>query len=287
MLMILKHGARIFLSAIQRWAPPLLWMIMIFSVSADANSVVRSSRIIEPLCRWLMPRITVAQLEMAHLVVRKAAHMIEFAFLAFLLLRALSNGREGFRRWAPVAWVLATAFAASDEFHQVFVSNRNGTIQDVAIDSTGALLGVLACIFFTTKIAQPSSKKSIPALSPLPKAKSLPNIPDLRCILEGENPETRLRVRLVVDDRLLKEHQGCLILGRKRNLVQLCVKNTSISAQHMAILFRNGQFHVEDRNSSNGTLVNDKPLLPFEPVALANGDKIEVGDVLLYFRAFA
>ena len=44
---------------------------------------------------------------------------------------------------APLhAWALTTAYAATDELHQLFVPGRTGRIIDVGIDAAGALLGI-------------------------------------------------------------------------------------------------------------------------------------------------
>ena len=50
------------------------------------------------------------------------------------------------RRAALVAWGAATLYAATDEFHQLFVPGRAGLPTDVLIDATGAALGLfVAC----------------------------------------------------------------------------------------------------------------------------------------------
>ena len=64
-------------------------------------------------------------------VLRKLAHMTEYGLLWFLWLRALDYRRP------VVAAAIAVAYAASDEWHQSFVSGRHGTIVDVAIDTAG------------------------------------------------------------------------------------------------------------------------------------------------------
>ena len=69
------------------------------------------------------------------LVVRKLAHLGEYAVLGMLLLRAC-----GSIRWA---WLLGVAYAATDELHQSFVEGRRGAPLDVAIDAVGVALGVL------------------------------------------------------------------------------------------------------------------------------------------------
>jgi VanZ family protein len=68
-------------------------------------------------------------------ILRKGAHVTEYAILGLLLLRAL--GRE-----AP-AFALGVAYAITDEVHQHFVSGRHSSPLDVAIDSAGILIGVL------------------------------------------------------------------------------------------------------------------------------------------------
>jgi VanZ family protein len=70
------------------------------------------------------------------LILRKLAHMTEYAILAILLLRATSASA-----WA---FGLAVAYASTDEVHQTFVRGRHGTPVDVGIDAVGALLGLLA-----------------------------------------------------------------------------------------------------------------------------------------------
>ena len=45
---------------------------------------------------------------------------------------------------APVAWLIGTAYAMTDEFHQAFVPGRSCEFRDMVIDSCGVLTGVLA-----------------------------------------------------------------------------------------------------------------------------------------------
>lgn len=44
---------------------------------------------------------------------------------------------------AFTSWMLATFYAGTDELHQMFTSDRTPLIQDVILDSCGALLGVM------------------------------------------------------------------------------------------------------------------------------------------------
>jgi VanZ family protein len=69
------------------------------------------------------------------LVLRKAAHVTEYAILGALLVRALE-------RELP-AFLAGVAYAITDEIHQVFVTGRHGSPVDVVIDAGGIALGVL------------------------------------------------------------------------------------------------------------------------------------------------
>ena len=107
-------------------------------------SAEHTSRFIGPFLRWLQPEISPATIAAVQLLVRKAAHLGEYAVLGALLLRAVTWGMEQVAwRWAGLAWLLALGWAAVDEFRQSFVPSRTGSPVDVAIDATGALVGLL------------------------------------------------------------------------------------------------------------------------------------------------
>jgi VanZ family protein len=97
-----------------RWLPVLVWAGVIFAFSSipSLNS---------GLGTW-------------DYVLRKGAHMTEYAIFAVLLVRA-----TGSFLWA---FAFAISYAASDEVHQLFVRGRHGSPIDVAIDAVGALIGL-------------------------------------------------------------------------------------------------------------------------------------------------
>lgn len=130
------------------WMPVVIWMGMIFWGSTDALSANRTSRFLGPFLRWLVPGIQPETEQAIRAVIRKGGHVSEYAVLAVLLARALRIGREpGPRaRWTGGAWVLASAYAMTDEFHQSFHASRQGSWIDVGIDSVGAALGVLVFV---------------------------------------------------------------------------------------------------------------------------------------------
>jgi VanZ family protein len=69
-------------------------------------------------------------------VLRKLAHLTEYAILGALLVRALG------RPWLAI--LLGGLYAASDEFHQHFVRGRHAAWYDVVIDTVGVTIGVAA-----------------------------------------------------------------------------------------------------------------------------------------------
>jgi VanZ family protein len=103
---------------VSAWLPVVAWAALIFALSSIPHPGTG-------LGTW-------------DTVLRKGAHVTEYAVLGLLLVRAL--GRE-----LP-AFGLGVAYAISDEFHQRFVSGRHSSPIDVAIDATGVLIGILALV---------------------------------------------------------------------------------------------------------------------------------------------
>jgi len=72
-------------------------------------------------------------------MVRKMTHAAMFAALAFIAFQALKPARWDYL----LAWGFATLYGAADEWHQLYVMGRTGSIRDVLIDSAGAFLILL------------------------------------------------------------------------------------------------------------------------------------------------
>ena len=104
-------------SALQAWLPVVVWAGVIFAFSSVPS-------LSTDLGTW-------------DTILRKLAHLAEYAVLGALLDRALR------RPQLVVAVALAGLYAVTDEVHQLFVEGRHGSPLDVGIDTLGALLGVL------------------------------------------------------------------------------------------------------------------------------------------------
>jgi len=101
------------------WAPVLVWMGMIFLFSS-------------------IPSLKSGLEE--DFILRKIAHVLEFAILTFLLLRAFQPTVDQPTKVVGLAIVFSLFYSLSDEYHQTFVFGREGALKDVGIDSIGIFL---------------------------------------------------------------------------------------------------------------------------------------------------
>lgn len=79
------------------WAPPLVYAAVIFYLSSESNP---------------LPQLTAV-------VWDKALHLIEYAGLALLLVRALAGEGLGWMTAIVVAIAVTSAYGASDEWHHM------------------------------------------------------------------------------------------------------------------------------------------------------------------------
>ena len=147
----------VLLRAHQHWLPVALWMGVIFALSTDLGSAEHTSYIIRPLILWLVPTASPEAIGRIQFLIRKSAHLSEYAMLAFLVLRAIRmSGSPAPKPWswqrAGLALLIAAAYAATDEWHQSFVPSRTADLGDVLIDSAGAAIGLLL-VFLLCQLA--------------------------------------------------------------------------------------------------------------------------------------
>ncbi len=67
-----------------------------------------------------------------------------------------------------------------------------------------------------------------------------------------------------------------LTVGRDKTN-NIVVEDSMVSRFHLEIQQIRGSYYVEDRNSSNGTWINGKKVLPGKYIKLAPGDTIRLG----------
>lgn len=133
------------------WLLLLIWLGVIFIGSTDLLSAEQTSRFIVPILLWLKPGMAPETTWIILVIMRKCAHVCEYAILALLLWRALRGGSAMRGKMSILfgAVLLGCAvFAAGDEFHQSFMKSRTPEVRDVLLDIAGAFLGLLIGVSF-------------------------------------------------------------------------------------------------------------------------------------------
>jgi VanZ family protein len=130
---------------IRAWWPALVWAGVIFMLSTDTFSSEHTGSVLEPLMKWIYPRLTEEQFDAIHHVIRKSAHFTEYFIFYLWLYRGVRGMRQGWRwTWGVGAWFLAAVYACLDEVHQAFVASRTASPYDSLLDSIGAFFALLA-----------------------------------------------------------------------------------------------------------------------------------------------
>ena len=132
----------------------LIWMMVIFCFTAqngdesgDLSSGV--THLVMTVFNQLF-QLEWSQAELLEMVsiwdypIRKLAHMTEFGILAALIFIAIKYYRfvNTTKKRYLYAWLGAVVYAATDEFHQLFVPGRSGNLFDVCVDASGALIAM-------------------------------------------------------------------------------------------------------------------------------------------------
>jgi VanZ family protein len=92
---------------------------------------------------------------------RITGHLLAFGILAATFLLALSRGRRPRLRDVLVAFALTLAYGVFDEWHQSWVPDRNGRLDDVITDAVGALVGLAVAWVVLRWAAQRRSSSTV------------------------------------------------------------------------------------------------------------------------------
>ncbi|NTU65159.1 MAG: VanZ family protein [Chloroflexi bacterium] len=106
----------------KRWLPVIVWMGVIFIGSSIGD----------------VPRVGGKTTDS---LVHRAAHVLEFAVLGVLLLRAQSKDGPITKRATINTLIVVAVYGASDEFHQRFTPGRSSEGVSVMLDVVGGAIG--------------------------------------------------------------------------------------------------------------------------------------------------
>ena len=137
------------------WVAVLVCMVIIFCLSAQTadDSAELSGSFILTLLEWF-------GLELEQEIIRTIAHCLEFMGVSFLIFNAT------YATWATkltpvIAFVGTVFYAITDEIHQIFVPGRAFQLTDILVDSTGALIGVIATLILLKIILYIKERRNI------------------------------------------------------------------------------------------------------------------------------
>lgn len=105
------------------WLPVVAWALVIFWFSS-------------------LPVTPVSKIYWKDFILKKSAHVVEYAILTTLLYRALKEGKVEKKEAGVYAVILAFLYGMSDEFHQSFTPGREPRLRDVVFDTIGAVLAI-------------------------------------------------------------------------------------------------------------------------------------------------
>ncbi len=138
------------ISCILLWLMTTLWMVEIYHLSAETGdeSGIRSASLM------LMIQNIIPSIPYNNLILRKLAHIFEYSLLSLLVFFAIRNTNKVSKKvsysesiikmiksdnemYILISLWISTLYAILDEYHQLFIIGRNGSIKDVCIDIIG------------------------------------------------------------------------------------------------------------------------------------------------------
>jgi VanZ family protein len=138
------------------WSPVVIWGCVISIASTGHFTSAKTSGVILPILRWLMPHADPNTLDEIHHLIRKGGHVFEYALFTLLLLYAIRAGRREWRwSWVAITLLCVACYAGLDEYHQSFVPGRGASAWDSALDTTaGALALVIAWVWWRWRVGR-------------------------------------------------------------------------------------------------------------------------------------
>ena len=143
----------------------------------------------------------------------------------------------------------------------------------------GSMLGTPAAVDASTPAPVASAAPSpAPAAAP---AVSAPAALNARLIVEADNQEFDLSGK---DNILIGREDAVSNIFPDVDLTPNGGEEGGVSRMHARIFVENGQYMLEDENSTNFTFLNRQKLAPKTPTPLHDNDEIKLGRVLLRFK---
>lgn len=129
---------------LKTWIATILWLGLILAESTNYGSAENTSRFLYPVLHFLLG-VSPAQFPEWQHIIRKTGHFVGYFTLSWLLFRSWRAtfpfpGVTWTIQWARISFFMTALVASLDEWHQSYLPSRTGTLHDVLLDSTAALV---------------------------------------------------------------------------------------------------------------------------------------------------
>ena len=125
----------------------IAWMTLVFYLSNQISN--ESSKLSGGITRAILNFFnilegkTLEQQSAIETIIRKLAHYSIYALGGILILLHVNLYKIKTNKKVIISWLIGTAYAMTDEIHQLFVPGRSGELRDVCIDSLGVITGII------------------------------------------------------------------------------------------------------------------------------------------------
>lgn len=130
------------------WTLIIMWMLLIFYFSHQP--VAKSNNLSKGITKAILDTVEKVDsgkefnINRFNHILRKNTHLFVYLILGILVSNGLKSINIYGLKNIAISLTICVLYAISDEIHQLFVPGRGGQIKDVIIDSSGAVIGILA-----------------------------------------------------------------------------------------------------------------------------------------------
>ncbi len=132
---------------LKTWFAAILWLGLIAAESSNMASAENTGQILYALLHFLLG-VVPAHFLVWHFYLRKTGHFVGYFMLSLLLFRSWRAtfpfpGIPWSVQWARISFFMTALVACLDEWHQSYLPKRTGSLHDVLLDCTAALVAQL------------------------------------------------------------------------------------------------------------------------------------------------
>lgn len=134
----------------------LIWMCIVFKFSSQPSteSSQLSGKITKAILNFfnVLEGKTIEQQSQIETIVRKLAHYFIYTIGGILIFLHMDSYKIHINKKVLFSQIIGTSYAATDEFHQLFVPGRSGELRDVCLDSLGVITGIIITLIIQKMI---------------------------------------------------------------------------------------------------------------------------------------